>query len=153
MADLRPKGLRLFRANFGWASSNTDIFVAFEFALDLAVQFKLLSGIRTCTQIWVHIELGSSGPHCTKGADNQQRPAALELRLGSDFPRPSSSLTLSGHAPWRTRSRKVPGFGLATFRSASCSIDIFVTFVDFTVQFKLLFGIRVWTMFGSSNPM
>ena len=50
-------------------------------ALDLVVQFKLLSGI--CT--WIHVQLGSSGSHCTKGADDQQSPAGFEPRLVPDF--------------------------------------------------------------------
>ena len=34
--------------------------------LDITVQFTLKSGIRAWTQIWVHAQLSSSGPHCTK---------------------------------------------------------------------------------------
>ena len=50
MADLRPKGLRLQVGDLRhWHFCHPCI------ALDLAVQFKLLSGIRARTQIWVPV--------------------------------------------------------------------------------------------------
>ena len=58
-------------------------------ALDLAVQFKLSSGIRAWAQIWVQVQLGTSGPHCTKWVDDQYSLDRLEPRLVSDLPLPT----------------------------------------------------------------
>ena len=77
MAESRPKGprLRLGELQY-WHPCPPCI------ALDLGVQFKLYAGIRVWTQIV------SSGPHCTKRADDQHRPAGFEPRLLSDLPLP-----------------------------------------------------------------
>ena len=58
----------------------------FWIALDVLVQFKLSSGIRAWTHVWVHVHLGSSGSHRTKWADDQHSPAGLEPRLVTDRP-------------------------------------------------------------------
>ena len=42
-------------------------------ALEFFVQFKLWSGIRAWAHVWVHVQLGSSGSHCTKWTGYQQR--------------------------------------------------------------------------------
>ena len=55
-------------------------------ALDLVVQFKLCPGTRAWTQIWVHVQLGSSGPHCTKWVNDQYSQAELVPRFVSDLP-------------------------------------------------------------------
>ena len=81
MADLRPKSPRLWLDELHhWQLCHHCI------ALDLAVYFKLYLGIRAWTQIWVHIQLGSSGPHCTKRANDLYSPAGFELGLVTDFP-------------------------------------------------------------------
>ena len=54
-------------------------------AVDLAVQFKLESGIRTWTLIWVYVQLGTSGSYCTKLAKDQHSPAELEPWLMPNF--------------------------------------------------------------------
>ena len=102
MADLRPKGplLRLGHLRVGelhhWHLCHPCI------ALDLAVQFKLYSGVRAWTQIWVQVQLGSSGPRCTKWADE----AAVSTRARASaraWPSPSLNpheYRPSGHWPW-----------------------------------------------------
>ena len=68
---------------FGWATVGWASCI-----IDFSVQFKLLSDIRAWTQIWVQVQLGSSGPHFTKWADDQHCPAGLEPRLVPNLPIP-----------------------------------------------------------------
>ena len=81
----RPKGrrLRLGHLQVGELQHWNDFPPCI--ALDLAIQFKLLAGIRARTQIWVQDKLSSSGPHCTKWADDQHRPAGFERQLVLDL--------------------------------------------------------------------
>ena len=44
--------------------------------------------IRAWTQIWVHVQVSSSGLLCTKWADNQYSPAGLEPWVVLDLPFP-----------------------------------------------------------------
>ena len=113
MADLRSKGPRL-RLGHLWVGELQHWHLCPPcIALDLAVQFKLLSGIRPWTQ------LSSSGPHCTKWDDNRQ---GSTFRLGSTFPDlPFPKLWVV--MPWQTWCRKAPGFGWANFRWVSYSIN------------------------------
>ena len=55
-------------------------------ALEYVFPTPSATGIHTWTQILVHDQLGSSGQHCTKWADNQLRPAGLSLSSCSTFP-------------------------------------------------------------------
>ena len=43
------------------------------------------TGPRAWPQIWVHVQLGSSGPQCTKWADDQHSQTELEPRLVPDL--------------------------------------------------------------------
>ena len=54
-------------------------------AQDLLVQFKLLSGIRAWTHVWVYVQTGSSDPHCTKWTDDQHSPGELDQGLAPDL--------------------------------------------------------------------
>ena len=91
MADLRTKGTRLRLGHLRVGKLHHWHLYLPCIALDLPVQFKLLSGIRSRTQ------LGSSVPHCIKWADEQYSLAGLERRLLPDLPLPKApfgSLTL-----------------------------------------------------------
>ena len=123
-------------ATFGWAS----------YSIDLSVQFKLQSGIRVWTQIWVQVQLGSSGPHCTKWDDDQQIPSGLGFPLGPDIPRHSTPLSLSTHALANFRLKApLPRLRLGQLQVGELHLwHLYLSCIalDLAIQFKLLSGIR-----------
>ena len=92
MANLMAKGLRLWLDHLQVDELHHWHLCHLCIALELAVQFELYSSIRARTQIWVHVQPGSSSPHCTKWIDDQQSPAGLEPRLVPDFSFPKPPL-------------------------------------------------------------
>ena len=70
-ADLRPTDPRLRLGYLHVGELHLWHLCHFCMALDLTVQFRLLSGIHAWPHIWIHFQLGSSGPHCSKFADDQ----------------------------------------------------------------------------------
>ena len=79
IVDLRPKGPRIRWDHYRVGELHYWLCHPC-LALDLAVQFKLWSGIGAWTQIWVHVQLDSSGPHWTEWADHQHSQAWASVR-------------------------------------------------------------------------
>ena len=90
-ADLRPYGTRFRLGHLRLGELHHWHLCHLCKALDLSFQFKLKSGIRAWTQIWVYVQLSSSGPCCTKWADDQHSRQGSSLGscltfLSSKFP-------------------------------------------------------------------